>query len=280
MSSCPLKSSVVGSCPMATKKPSAGISVVSSVFTLRTRTAGDQSVAQYLLDHGVRDELDLLGRLGTVDHDRRRPEDVAPMHDGDLGGELRQERRLLHRRVAAAHDDDVLVAEEGCVADRAVRDAAALERALGFEPELTRVRARRDDDRLGAIFVVPDPDAERALREVDLRHVVGDELCAEALGLLPEFLHHLRAEHAAGIAGVVLDVARDHQLAAPVDPFDHQRGHVRPGGVEGSGVSGGGPADHDHLAHVCVHVVPLCHVFPSTVLNRLERASVFRLCSV
>ena len=267
MSSCPLKSSVVGSCPMATKKPSAGISVVSSVFTLRTRTPVTRpSPSTSSTTESVTNSIFSVA-CGTVDHDRRRTEDVAPVHDRDLGGELRQERRLLHRRVAAAHDDDVLVAEEGCVADRAVRDAAALERALGLEPELTRVRACGDDDRLGAIFVVPDPDAERALREVDLRHVVGDELRAEALGLLPELLHHLRAEHAAGIAGVVLDVARDHQLAAPVDPFDHQRGHVRPGGVEGSGVSGGGPADHDHLAHVCVHVVPLCHVFPSTVLN-------------
>ena len=94
---------------------------------------------------------------------------------------------------------------------------------LGLEPELPRARAGRDDHRLGAVLVVADPDAERALGEVDLRDVVGDELGAEALGLAAEVLHHLRAHDPVGVAGVVLDVARDHQLAAPLEALDHER---------------------------------------------------------
>ena len=104
--------------------------------------------------------------------------------------------------------------------------------------------------RLGPVLVVADPDPEGPLREVDLRHVVGDELGAEALGLLAEVLHHLRPEHAARVARVVLDVARDHELAAPVDPLDDQGLHVRSRGVESGGVSRRGPADHDDFAHV------------------------------
>ena len=60
-----------------------------------------------------------------------------------------------------------LLAEERRVADRAVRDAAALQALLGLEPELARGRAGGDDHRLGAVLVVADPDAERALGEVD-----------------------------------------------------------------------------------------------------------------
>ena len=70
--------------------------------------------------------------------------------------------------------------------------------------------------------------AERALREVDARHVVGDEVRAEALGLAAELRHHLRAHDPVRVARVVLDIARDHQLAAPVEALDHERGEVRP----------------------------------------------------
>src|SRR4051794_24362045 len=93
-------------------------------------------VGQHLIDDVRRHELDLLVVAGAVEHDLRGAEVTAPVYQADLGGELRQEDRLLHRRVAAADDHDLLVAEEGRVADRAVRDAAALQRALGLQPEL------------------------------------------------------------------------------------------------------------------------------------------------
>ena len=56
-----------------------------------------------------------------------------------------------------------------------------------------------------------------------LRDVVGDELGAEALGLAAEVVHHLGPHDPVGVARVVLDVARDHQLAAPLEPLDHER---------------------------------------------------------
>jgi hypothetical protein len=115
------------------------------------------------------------------------------MHDRHLRGEPGQEGGLLHRRVPAADDDDVLVGEERRVAGRAVRDAAALEPALGVEPELPGGGARGDDHRVGPVLVVADVDAVGALREVDPRDVVRDELGAEALGLAAEFGHHLGA---------------------------------------------------------------------------------------
>ena len=76
--------------------------------------------------------------------------------------------------------------KNAAVAGRAVRDAAALQRPLGLEPELARGRARGDDHGLGAVLLVADVDPERALGEVDARHVVGEVLGAEALGLRAE----------------------------------------------------------------------------------------------
>ena len=121
---------------------------------------------------------------------------------------------------------------------------------LGLEPELAGARAGGDDHRVGAVLVVADPDAERPLREVDARDVVGEELRAETLGLAAEVLHHRRAQHAVGITGVVLDVARDHQLAAPAEAFDHQRLEVCARGVERSRVPGRAASDHDHIPNV------------------------------
>src|SRR5439155_5783195 len=70
-----------------------------------------------------------------------------------------------------------------------------------------------------------------------------------------ELSHHLRAHHAVGVARIVLDVARDHQLAAPVEALDHQRLEIRPCRVESRGVPGGAAADDDQLTYV-VHFVP------------------------
>ena len=186
----------------------------------------------------------------AVDHDRRGAELLAPVDEVDLAREAADERRLLERRVAAADDRHDLVAEERGVAGRAVRDAAALEPQLRLEPELPGARAGGDDDGVGSVLVVPDADAERPLGEVDPRDVVGQELGAEPLGLAAEVLHHHRPHDAVGIAGVVLDVGGDHQLAAPVEALDHERVEVRPRRVQRRGVARRAASDDDHVAYV------------------------------
>jgi hypothetical protein len=59
---------------------------------------------------------------------------LAAVDDGHRPGELGEEGGLLDRRVAAADDGDVLVAEEEAVAGRAPRDAAAGEPLLVGQP--------------------------------------------------------------------------------------------------------------------------------------------------
>ena len=206
--------------------------------------------AEHVLDDVRREDAQVLGRPRGVDHDLRRAELVAAVHEHDLGGEAREERRLLHRRVAAADDDHALVAEERGVADGAVADAAALQRALAGQAELARRGAGRDDDRAGAVLLLADVDLVRRLGEVDVGDVVGDELRAEALGLRAHLAHQLRAEDAVAEAGVVVDVGGDHELAAGLEALDAERLQVRAGGVQGRRVAGGAAADDDDVAQV------------------------------
>ena len=180
---------------MATNRPSASISRVSPVTVSCSRTpfTWPWSVPSTSVTTALVTKSMFVLRAGAVDHDRRGPELVAAVHQGHLRGELGQERRLLHRRVAAADDDDVLGPEEGRVADGAVADAAALQRDLGLEAELAGGRAGGDDHGPGAVLVVADVHAQRLLREVDPGDVVGHELGAEALCLGAHRLHQLRA---------------------------------------------------------------------------------------
>ena len=67
-----------------------------------------------------------------------------------------------------------------------------------------------------ARYVVPAEsvtDLDLAL-ELDRRHVVGDDLGAEALGLGPHVLHEVRAHDAVAEAREVLDLGGVHQRTA------------------------------------------------------------------
>ena len=140
------------------------------------------------------------------------------MDDVDLRRELREEGRLLHRRVAAADDGDLALAEEEAVAGRAVRDAAAGEPVLAGDADLAVRRAGREDDGLG---LVDGAAAERHALDrsvqVELDDVVVEHLGAEALGLLLHLGHEVGALDAFGEAGEVLHIGRVHQLAARLD---------------------------------------------------------------
>ena len=112
-----------------------------------------------------------------------------------LRGELGEEDRLLHRGVAAADDDRRAVLVERGVAGRAVGHAAAAELLLAGHAELLVLGAHREDDRARLVGLVVDPDGVRLAvgARLELGHVVGDEARAEALRLVAELLHHLRA---------------------------------------------------------------------------------------
>ena len=183
----------------------------------------DRAVADDVVDDGVPQEVDLGVRERAVLHDLRRPQLVAAVDDRDLGRELGEEDRLLERGVAAADDRDRLLAEEEAVTGGAGGDAVPEQPLLRREAEHAGGRAGGDDHRVAAVLGAADPRTERRRREVDAVGVGGDELGAEALGLLPELHHQLRAQDAVGEPGEVLDVGGEHELPAGADALDDDR---------------------------------------------------------
>ena len=86
------------------------------------------------------------------------------------------------------------------------------------------------------------------------------DLGVEALGVLLEARHQLRALHAVGVGGPVVDVGRGHQLAALREPGDQHRLQVGARGVYCGGVAGGAGAQDQQagvLGRTCVVSVDL-----------------------
>ena len=204
--------------------------------------------AEDLLDDGVRDELDLLVRARAVDHDLGRAELVAPVDDRHLARELRQEERLLHRRVAAADDDHLAVAIEG--ARR--RSRSTSRRGPGARAR-TRARAgarsRRSRRSTVSARYSSSPTQTRKGRSEKSTRVTSSvrnsvpkrSACRRNSTII------CGPEDALGVPGIVLDVARDHQLAAPLEALDHERLQVGARGVERRRVAGGAAADDDQI---------------------------------
>ena len=181
--------------PIATKAPSTARSSVSPVSALLSRTwlsLPSSPATNSSATNGVlKLDVGLLGR--PILHDLRGAELVAAVDDGQVAGELGDEDRVLHRRVAAADHDDLPVLEEGAVADAAGGDAAPAKLYLAGDAEPARLRPHRQDHRLGPVLLVAQEDLlHAAVGELDPVDVVGDETGPEALGLGPELVHHLR----------------------------------------------------------------------------------------
>ena len=95
-----------------------------------------------------------------------------------------------------------------------------------------------------------DPVGTAVLGELDAVDVLRVEPRAEALRLIAELLHHLRAHDPVAVAGVVLHLGRLLEQAAPREALYHERIEVRAGRVERSGVTRGTAADDDDILDV------------------------------
>ena len=202
------------------------------------------------VDLGIEHPGDLRVRARLVLHDLRRAQRLAAMHEGDLVGEARQEHRLLHRRIAAADDRDVVTAKEVAVARRARRDAVAHQLPLGRKTEQLRRRAGRDDERARRVFGLGRADHDRPCGEIDRRDVALNDLGAEPLGLGAHLGHQIGAENPVAVAGKILDHRGQHELTAGFDALDEEWFEVGAGGVERRGQAGRARSDDDDVARV------------------------------
>src|SRR5580704_3109360 len=190
-------------------------------------------LAQHLRDLAVPGELNLGIAGGTVLHDLGSPQSIAAMHDRHAAGEPGEERGLFHRRVAAANDRDVLLAEEESVARGAPGHAMTGQSLLTGYAELSITGTARDDDGPGVVRVLASLDLLGRRPQVYFGDVIGNKLGAEPLGLLAQLVHQVRPENTVGEAGKVLDVGCVHQRAARCHrALENERAQPCPRGVE------------------------------------------------
>ena len=174
-------------------------------------------------------------------------EAVAPVHDGDLVGEVGEEQRLLDGGVAAADHQHFLAAIEKAVAGGAGGYAIAAEFLLRRQIEPARLGAGRENKAIGKIDVAGIAfDTERAASELDLVHMVGDDFGADMLGLLLHLLHQPGPLDDVGEARIVLDVGGDGELAARLHALDQDRIEHGARAIDRRRIAGGaGPDDHE-----------------------------------
>ena len=236
---------------MATNSPSTRRTDSSPVCGVAQPHALDLGSAEDLLDDGVHVQLDLGVGERAVLHDLAAAELIATVEQVDLRREPRQEDRLFQGRVAAADDGDLLVAEEEAVAGRAGADAAAAQPRLALEAQPQRRCAGRHDHRFRRGTPCRAPRAGTGRCEKSTRSTSTSTICgAEALRLGAELGHELRALDAVRKARVVLDVARDHQLAARRRTGEHDGLEVGARGVDGGREPGRPGPDDDDLGFV------------------------------
>ena len=178
------------------------------------------------------------------------------MHYGDLGGEIGEEQRFLDRGIAAADHHHFLVAVEEAVAGRAGRHAITLEFLFRRQIEPARLRAGRNDQRVGQIDVARIAgEAERPVAEFHLGDIVGDDSGADVLGLLLHLLHQPGTLDDVGEARIIFHVGGDGELAAGLHALDQDRFQHGARGIDRGGVARRTRADDHDLG-----VGSLCHM--------------------
>ncbi|MNS87600.1 hypothetical protein D3C72_1215480 [compost metagenome] len=181
-----------------------------------------------------------FGNLGVqaVDQNRFRAELVAAMDQRDFIGDVRQVQRFFDGCVAAADNGHFLVAVEEAVAGGAGGNALAGEGFLGRQAEVLGGGAGGDDQGVARVFVAVALQADRFFIEERRVDVVKHDFCIEALGVLQQALHQVRALHAHRVARPVFHVGGGHQLAALFHAGHQHRVQVGAGGVDGGAVAG------------------------------------------
>ena len=170
------------------------------------------------------------------------------MDDGHLAGEAGEVDGLLHGAVAAADHIHVQVAEEHAVAGGAEGNAAAGELLLVFAADGLGMRAGGDDDRLAAVGAGLSGEHLLSAGEINVSDFVIGALHAELVGLLAHALGQGEAAFALQhLAGVVLNVVGQGDLAAGHGLFDQQGFEAGAAGVQRGGKAGGACAKDNHV---------------------------------
>ena len=197
-------------------------------------------IAEHFVEHVVPEDVHVaaVGRLRhqTIHEDRFGAKLGPAMDHRHLARDVGEIERFLDCGITAADDNHILSLVEKAVARGAGRHAFAHVGLLRGESQVLRRCARRDDQRIAGVFAGIADEPHRALGELRGVDLIEDDLGLEALGMLLESRHQLRALDAHGIGRPVVDFGRGHELAALRETRDEQRFKVRTRSVYCGGV--------------------------------------------
>ncbi len=185
-----------------------------------------------------------------------RTQRVAPVNQGDLGGDIGQVQRLLDRGIAATDYSDLLVAIEKPVTGCAGADAPAHKGLFAGQAQVLGRGPGGDDERVaavaGAALEDKGPDGQ-----VHLLYVVEHQFGIKALHVRLHLLHQLGTLQVGLPTRPVFDLRGRGQLPALLDTRDNHRTQVGPGGVNRRSVAGGTAAEDDQgvvpgVAHMVI----------------------------
>src|SRR5260370_26852851 len=146
-----------------------------------------------LSDGRVGDQFDLGVLACRLDQHGLGAKLLAPVDDVHLLCVARQKDALLQRRVATTDHGELLLFEEGPIADGALRTTAPLELVLSRDAELLRLTARGQNDKVRGVLAVLGLDDLLVPAAMDTGDAGGLQVDAELDGLVGHALGQLRA---------------------------------------------------------------------------------------
>lgn len=163
----------------------------------------------------------------TVGHGSAGTEDIAADEDSNVACILGEESSLLGGRITTADNEEGLVAEDGdgSVTDSAGGDTILPVLVLTREVETASRGAGGDDNGVGGVCLLGGELGavlEGSRGEIEGGDGVGDNFCAEALGLGSHVVHQLSAHDTLGETGEVLNLGGSGQLATSSNTIGHE----------------------------------------------------------
>ncbi len=191
-------------------------------------------------------------RARSIEHDFGGAKIVSAVNDRDALRKLRQEGGFFHRRVAAADDENLAIAEKISVAGSAGGNAKTQQRLFRCDAEHPRGGPRGNDQRLALEALFAGDNLEWRPAQIHRRDRSGAKLRAKPLRLLSGVLDELRPQDSVRKAGEILDHRRKRQLAAGLVAVKDERLQVGARRVNGSGQSRASAADDDDFFQLCL----------------------------
>ena len=189
--------------------------------------------------------------VNALGHDAGGAQGVPAMDQKNFRAEPGKIQSFLAGGIAAAHDDERLVAKNGqrAVARGTIGHAFGFQFVFPGDAEVFMTGAGGDDDGFGLERFAVHHQLKRRFGKINFFNRAETGFGAETLGLFLHSRHQFTAVHALGKAGKIFDDAGGGQQAAGLRAHEHERLEVGARGVEGRRPTGATGTNNHNFLH-------------------------------